>query len=242
MDPSRFDSLSRSLAQAKTRRGFLAGLAALGVGLLGARSTDAQVSQVSCGNQICASNPGGCKPGCVCCLYTNPLTGTVINSRCRPPGTCSPGTEAGGPAPTTTPLPATTTAAPTTTMAPTTTTTAQPTTTATPTTTAPTTTTTTAAPTCVGITPGTAQCTTSANCPPGLACVNGGCFTACAAGDPCTAGDACTTCDCVLPTEGAVHYCGDWNYPINSCQDTNECPPGSLCSGVNSFCMRPCPV
>ncbi len=55
-------------------------------------------------------------PGCVCCVYTNAV-GQVTNSRCRPPGTCSPGTQIGG----TTPAPTTTTARPTTTSAPTTT-------------------------------------------------------------------------------------------------------------------------
>jgi hypothetical protein len=95
VDGSRFDTLTRSLAAPKTRRGLLGSLAALGAGLLGARATeqaDAQVSQLSCGNQFCASNPGGCKSGCVCCVYTNPVTNRVINSRCRPPGTCAPGT------------------------------------------------------------------------------------------------------------------------------------------------------
>jgi hypothetical protein len=103
MDSRRFDSLARTLAAQQsaagargrqTRRGFLGALAAVGAGLLGARGTSAQVTQVSCGNQLCASNPGGCAPGCVCCVYTNPITGTVTNSRCRPPGTCSPGTVA----------------------------------------------------------------------------------------------------------------------------------------------------
>ena len=147
MDPRRFDTLARSLAAPKSRRGLIGGLVALGAGLLGARgTTNAQVSQVSCGNQFCASNPGVCNPGCVCCVYTNPITGQVTNSRCRPPGTCSPGAQVGGP----------TTAAPTTTTPPTTppptTTTVAPTTTTTTTTQAPTTTTTTttAAPTVCG--------------------------------------------------------------------------------------------
>ncbi len=91
MDPRRFDTLARSLAGPKTRRGFLGGLAALGAGLLSGRVTTAQVTQMQCGNQVCASNPGGCAPGCVCCVYSNG------NSRCRPPGTCSGGTESSRP-------------------------------------------------------------------------------------------------------------------------------------------------
>ena len=97
MDGRRFDELTRALGSPENRRGFVkgllgAGLAAVGLGRFSGSQADAQVSQVYCGNQMCASNPGGCKPGCVCCAYTNAVTGTVINSRCRPPGTCSPGT------------------------------------------------------------------------------------------------------------------------------------------------------
>ena len=107
MDDRRFDSLARTFAAPKTRRGLLGSLAALGAGLLGARTyqeAGAQVSQVQCGNQFCASNPGGCNPGCVCCVYPNG------NSRCRPPGQCtSPGTVA---TTTTTSAPTTTTMAP----------------------------------------------------------------------------------------------------------------------------------
>ena len=131
MDPRRFDAIARGLAAPKTRRGVLGSLAALGAGFLGARAADAQVTQAQCGNVVCASTPGVCKPGCVCCVYANG------NSRCRPPGTCS-GTVV-SPTTTTTPAPTTTT-----TRAPTTTTTT--TTTVAPTTT--TTTTTTAGPTC----------------------------------------------------------------------------------------------
>ena len=87
MDPRRFDALAQSLAGAKTRRGVLGTLAALGAGVLGARATDAQVTQRDCGNVVCGSNPAICKAGCVCCTYPNG------NSRCRPPGTCAPGTE-----------------------------------------------------------------------------------------------------------------------------------------------------
>lgn len=119
MGPHSFDSLTLSLANAKSRRGFLGTLAALGAGLLGARASKQanahQVSQASCGNVTCKSNPGKCNPGCVCCVYGNG------NSRCRPPGTCSGGTEVG---PTTPP--------PTTTTAPTTTTTTTATTTSAP--------------------------------------------------------------------------------------------------------------
>ena len=88
MDPRRFDTFARSLATPKTRRGLLGTLAALGAGLLGARAADAQqVTQASCGNVVCNGNGCACRAGCVCCTYSNG------NSRCRPPGTCSPGTE-----------------------------------------------------------------------------------------------------------------------------------------------------
>ena len=53
MDSRRFDSLTRSLAAPKSRRGFLGGLAALGAGLLGARASGAQVTQARCGNVVC---------------------------------------------------------------------------------------------------------------------------------------------------------------------------------------------
>ena len=112
MDPMRFDSLTRSLATPKTRRGLLGSLAALGAGLLGARAADAQVTQAQCGNRVCAANPGVCANGCVCCVYGNG------NSRCQPPGNCT-GTVV-SPTTTTTAAPTTTTtAAPTTTAGPT---------------------------------------------------------------------------------------------------------------------------
>ena len=83
MDPQRFDSLARSLAAPKTRRGFLGTMAALAAGLTGSRAVGAQVSQAQCGNKVCAANPGGCTDGCVCCVYGNG------NSRCRPSGDCT---------------------------------------------------------------------------------------------------------------------------------------------------------
>ena len=87
MDERRFDVLTRSLATARTRRGLLRSIAALGAGLLGARAAEAQVTQAQCGNVICAKNSGVCRPGCVCCVYPNG------NSRCRPPQECTaPGT------------------------------------------------------------------------------------------------------------------------------------------------------
>ncbi len=127
MNSRRFDSLARTLATQQgasgaqgrqTRRGFLGALVAVGAGLLGARGTGAQVSQAQCGNKTCANNPGKCTDGCVCCVYANG------NSRCRPPGTCAPGTVACPPgqvlgptgvcgAPTTTTTTTTTTVAPT---------------------------------------------------------------------------------------------------------------------------------
>ena len=80
MDERRFDSLSRSLAAAKTRRDLLVGLAALGAGLIGARTADAQAQ---CGNKTCRNNPGKCSSGCVCCEYGNG------NTRCVPAGGCT---------------------------------------------------------------------------------------------------------------------------------------------------------
>ena len=130
MEDRHFDNLTRTLARGLSRRSAVKVAAAGLLGALGQRAgAGAQVTQAQCGNQLCASSPGSCKPGCVCCVYPNGV------SRCRPPQECT----APGSVATTTP----TTAAPTTTtQAPTTTTTtAQPTTTATPTTTlAPTTT------------------------------------------------------------------------------------------------------
>ena len=85
VDSHSFDALTRSLAAPRTRRGLLGTIAAFGAGLLGAKSADAQVSQAQCGNVTCRTNPARCNAGCVCCDYGNG------NSRCRPPGTCSPG-------------------------------------------------------------------------------------------------------------------------------------------------------
>ena len=120
MDPRRFDSLTRSLAAPRTRRGLLGGLAALGAGLFGSRATGAQVTQAQCGNLVCYNRTTqtvdiACAPGCVCCVYLNG------NSRCQPAGSCS-GTVV-SPTTTTTTAAPTTTAGPTTTAAPGTTTT-----------------------------------------------------------------------------------------------------------------------
>jgi len=127
VDPRRFDSLARSLAAPKSRRGFLGTLAAIAAGLGARRAADAQVTQAQCGNVLCYDRTTNtvnvaCAPGCVCCVWSNG------NNRCVPAGTCTG-----------------TVTSPTTTAAPTTTTTQQPTTTTTTTTAAPTTTTTTAA-------------------------------------------------------------------------------------------------
>ena len=84
MDSRSFDRFTRSLAAPKSRRGVLAGLAAI---VAGARAAGAQVTQAQCGNKTCRNNPGRCADGCVCCVYANG------NARCRPPGTCGSGTE-----------------------------------------------------------------------------------------------------------------------------------------------------
>ena len=195
MDPTRFDALARNLAAPTTRRGLIGTIAALGGGLMVARAGAAQVSQAQCGNVVCASNPGKCSPGCVCCVYPNG------NSRCRPPGTCSPSEvrcPAGqvlGPsgvciAPTTT-----TTAAPTTT-----TTTATPTTTTTP---APTTTTTT--------TTSTTTSTTTAAPVPGFyvcRCVGLGQYEFCSA-TPCSPASLVAFCDDLCAPAESLGYDGD---------------------------------
>ncbi len=112
MVEDRFDDLTLGLAAGISRRTVIAGAAAL-LGAIGVRTgTQAQVSQVQCGNVACAANPSICTGGCVCCVYTNPITGQVFNSRCRPPGSCRSGQE--GPSTTTTTT-STTTTAPTTT-------------------------------------------------------------------------------------------------------------------------------
>ena len=229
MDPRRFDSLTRSLASATTRRGLLGSLATIGAGLFGARgNASAQVTQVSCGNQFCASNPGGCKPGCVCCVYTNPITGTVINSRCRPPGTCSPGTQVGGPttaAPTTT----TTTVAPTTTT--TTTTTQAPTTTTSTTTQAPTTTTTTTTtePPCAGITCDDACCLPGQDaCLPNDSCAEtcpGPGEAGCPAGCVCGIFSLDGASRCVMSSPGCDSI-------PQACSGTIGCPRGQHCQPV----------
>jgi hypothetical protein len=106
VDPRRFDSLTRSLAAPKSRRGFLGTLAALGAGLGARRAAGAQVTQAQCGNVVCYNRSTqtvdvACSPGCVCCVFSNG------NSRCMPPGNCS--------GVVTSPTTTTTTAAPTTT-------------------------------------------------------------------------------------------------------------------------------
>lgn len=65
MDQGRFDSVTRSLATARTRRGLLGSLAALVAGLFGSRAADAQVTQAQCGNKTCRHNPAVCDARCV---------------------------------------------------------------------------------------------------------------------------------------------------------------------------------
>lgn len=225
MDPHRFDTLARSLATPKTRRGFLGGLAALGAGLFGASAGGAQVSQAHCGNVICRTNPGKCKAGCVCCVFSNG------NSRCMPPASCSGVITSPTTTTTTTqaPTPTTTTAAPpTTTAAPTTsTTTATPTTTTTTTTVTPTTTTT--APPMV--------------CPTGQVPIDGVCRTPCGTltnfcpddGFCCRSALCCTAnqiCITTSPAAQCMDVCHDGR---GQCGDVC-CPTGSSCS--NGICRN----
>jgi uncharacterized protein YndB with AHSA1/START domain len=84
--------LASGASRRRVLKGIAGGLAAGFAAAVGRREeAEAQVSQARCGNQICASNPGGCNDGCVCCVYGNG------NSRCRPPGECGSGTETCGP-------------------------------------------------------------------------------------------------------------------------------------------------
>lgn len=94
MDGRRFDDLTRTLAASATRRRFLGGLGAAVAALVAHGGGDgAEARQAACGNVVCARNPSKCAAGCVCCAYAN-ARGRIINSRCRPPGTCGPGTVA----------------------------------------------------------------------------------------------------------------------------------------------------
>jgi hypothetical protein len=88
VDSRRFDSLARSVAGPRTRRGLLGSLAALAAGLTAHRAVDAQVTQAQCGNVVCYNRATqavdvACRPGCVCCVFGNG------NSRCMPPGNCT---------------------------------------------------------------------------------------------------------------------------------------------------------
>ncbi len=183
MNPRRFDSLTRSLATPKTRRGLLGSLAAVAAGLLGARATDAQVTQAQCGNVVCAQQPGQVATPGASAASTPTATPAAGRPRTAPPRAPSrrrprPRRRRPRPRPrpprrpprrrptTTTVAPTTTTVAPTTTtVAPTTTTVAPPrrrrrptTTTAAPTTT----TTTTPAPPTTTAAPTTTTTTTAA--------------------------------------------------------------------------------
>ena len=87
MDDRRFDDLTRRLAHGVSRRAAMKGGVAALLGAFGLRGhAAAQVSQAHAATLL-RREPGGCKPGCVCCVYANG------NSRCRPPGTCAPGQE-----------------------------------------------------------------------------------------------------------------------------------------------------
>lgn len=235
MDPRRFDSLTRSLASPKTRRGLLGSLAALGAGLFGARTADAQVTQAQCGNKICAANPGVCTNGCVCCVWSNG------NSRCTPPGNCT-GTVVAGATTTTTQAPTTQT----TTQAPTT---VSPTTTQAPTTAAPTTTTppTTAAPTTTAA-PGTTTTTTTAR-PSNQGTCEAGQDTCGGGGSNVVTCNSRSDCFCVLTEDGATACVWQLSSVDTPCESDAECSSvygaGSVCviCGTSfQACMMPCPV
>ena len=211
MDDRRFDALTRSLAAAKTRRGFLGTLAAIGAGLIGAKPADAQqVTQAQCGNKFCASNPGVCTNGCVCCVYPNG------NSRCRPPGTCSPGIEVVG---TTTAAPTTTTPAPTTTSTTSTTTTS----TTSTTTQAPTTTTTTGVPTTTTMTSTTSTTTTAAPI-----------TTTTTTQAPTTSTTTSTTTTTPAPTTTTTTT--TTAPPFSACETSADCETGFVCDAGDGVC------
>lgn len=83
MDGTRFDDLSRAMAAGISRRAAMKGTVAGILAALGLRTVAEAGPQAQCGNVLCATDPGICNPGCVCCLYSNG------NSRCRPPSQCT---------------------------------------------------------------------------------------------------------------------------------------------------------
>jgi hypothetical protein len=88
MDGHRFDDLTKRLAVGTSRRRVIKGLAGSVAGglavLAGRHGADARRrTQASCGNTVCAGDPGICNDGCVCCEYANG------NSRCMPPNRCT---------------------------------------------------------------------------------------------------------------------------------------------------------
>lgn len=217
MDGNRFDDLTRRLAAGASRRSVITGAAAALLGALGVREAASQATQASCGNMTCRSNPGVCRPGCVCCVYANG------NSRCRPPGTCGGGTEV---VPTTTPAP--TTPPPTTTAAPTTaapTTAPPPTTTATPTTTAP--------PVCLAVrsvcNPSAPTCCQDV---PTQCDFEANCTTAQGEARCCRPlGQACSArCDCCGNADCVQGVCGLGEG--QQCLESSECASGSCCNGI----------
>lgn len=214
MEDRNFDDLTRTLARGLSRRSAVKVAVAGLLGALGHRAgADAQVSQAFCGNVVCATDPGVCNDGCVCCGFPNG------NSRCRPadkcngPGFIIPPGPATTAAPTTT---STTTAAPTTTSttpAPTTTTTSAPTTTSTTTTIAPTTTTTTTteAPTTTSTTSTTTSTTTTTT----------------------TTAAPTTTTTTQAPTTTTVP-------PTTTTTTTTTAPPEDRCAGVDCTAQDIC--
>ena len=91
MDPRRFDSLARSLAASKTRRGFFGSVAALAAGALGLRAAGAQVSQRSAATSSArATRPGVPRAASVASIPTaTPAAGRL--AQCSPGQAACPG-------------------------------------------------------------------------------------------------------------------------------------------------------
>ena len=96
MDGDRFDKITRSLASDASRRRVLKGIAggiAAGFAAVAGRreQTGALAVQAICGYVVCASNPGACANGCVCCIYSNGNSRCMSSDRCTGTPTCGPG-------------------------------------------------------------------------------------------------------------------------------------------------------
>lgn len=87
MDEQRFDDLIRALARCPSRRQVLKGLAgsvSAGMAILMGRSgAEAAAGIATCGNAICAGQPGICAAGCACCVWANGNSRCLTDRQCR---------------------------------------------------------------------------------------------------------------------------------------------------------------